>query len=110
MIPFNDFHDGLLVSMSFDIQKREAAVRILAYEAAESKLRAGYLLVLEDVVSLSVVADLEELENNALSGQIVSLYLPETDGTTRVNLTGGTIIIVSRAFHVDLFNDDRQGS
>lgn len=101
MRPANDFHDGVLLSVSFDIAKREVHVKVLAYETDDAKTRTPFLIKFEHVVSSSFVSDMDELANNALSGHIVSLHLPEIDGTTRMNLSGGTLVIVSRSFQLE---------
>lgn len=90
------FHDALVLDVHLVVAKGFASISLLAYPIYESKDREPVVIWFEDVSVYASTLDLKEMKRNEFAGTVSSIRLQERDRTTKIFLSGGTILIRSK--------------
>lgn len=90
-----ELHDALLKSTIIDYTSKIIEVQLELYLNTKDSKRRPFSIIFEGVESISQIANLERLSQNAFAGN-VNYWQPEQNGgTTYIYLTDGCIAIKS---------------
>jgi len=88
-----DFHDGILQKYSVDFQNQTAEILLSGYSNSNSKSRIDFKLMFHEVNYFSFTVDANELGRHRFAGNIVYLRIDDNDGTAKLFLTGGALLV-----------------
>lgn len=87
-----EFHDAQIKCMKLDFERRTGVVHLIAYRDEIDSNRVEFEITCDEVSSLSMTVDLNELSDHWSAGNVVSGRIHETQGRIAIYLTGGAII------------------
>jgi hypothetical protein len=97
-----ELHDALIENINIDFPAASVTIDIAYYPDADSRQRAKAKLVFENVESISQIADLARLRQNAAAGNI-NYWRPSevVGGATYIYLVDGCVVVTAKTVRMD---------
>lgn len=87
-----ELHDAVLISLNVNYVDRAAFVEIDFYEDQKIRKRTSATISFRNVKSISHIADLRQVKDNAAAGNVTNWW-PAADKKTYLYLAGGCLIV-----------------
>jgi hypothetical protein len=93
--PETQGHDSQIESVIVDAPLRTVLLRFSSYPSLKARERVSIEVAFEDVTSMSVVADLKQMEDNYAAGNVNHWHVAEGAGTSFFYLIEGCLTITA---------------
>ena len=87
-----ELHDAALLSLNVDYVEQAAVVEIDFYDDQKNRKRTSARIRFHNVKSISHMADMSQLKDNATAGNVTNWW-PAVDEKTYLYLAGGCLIV-----------------
>lgn len=97
-----ELHDALLTTMETDFAAKTVRIALEYYATSEDAKRTGIMIIFEGVGSISQIADVGRLQQNAFAGNVNYWRAGENGMSTYIYLSDGCIAITAEKISIQV--------